>query len=78
VLSGGAPGQHRIPGIGVGFIPDVLNRSVLDEIMTVSDEEAFASARRLAREEGIVAGVSSGAADYVVRLDLADPPSTTP
>lgn len=51
-----------MPGIGVGFIPEVLNRSILDEVIPVTDEEALACARRLAREEGIVAGVSSGAA----------------
>jgi cysteine synthase A len=51
-----------MPGIGVGFIPEVLNRSILDEVITVTDEEAFNCARRLGREEGIVAGVSSGAA----------------
>jgi cysteine synthase A len=51
-----------MPGIGVGFIPEVLNRSVLDEVIAVTDEEAFAACRRLACEEGIVAGVSSGAA----------------
>jgi cysteine synthase len=62
VLSGRPPGPHQMPGIGVGFIPGVLNRSVIDEIIAVSDESAFATARRLAREEGIVAGVSSGAA----------------
>jgi cysteine synthase A len=62
VLSGRPAGSHRMPGIGVGFIPDVLNRAVLDEVIAVTDEEAFACARRLAREEGIVAGVSSGAA----------------
>jgi len=62
VLSGGPAGNHLIPGIGVGFIPDVLNRSVLDEVIAVTDEEAFGCARRVAREEGIIAGVSSGAA----------------
>jgi len=62
VLSGRPAGDHRIPGIGVGFIPEVLNRSILDEVMTATDEEAFACTRRLAREEGILAGVSSGAA----------------
>jgi cysteine synthase A len=61
-LSGRPTGAHQIPGIGVGFIPDVLNVSILDEIITVTDDEAFACSRRLAREEGIVAGVSSGAA----------------
>jgi cysteine synthase A len=62
VLSGGPAGNHLMPGIGVGFIPEVLNRSILDEVVTVTDEDAFACARRLAREEGILAGVSSGAA----------------
>jgi cysteine synthase len=62
VLSGGAAGEHQMPGIGVGFIPEVLNRSVLDEVIAVTDADAFACARRLAKEEGILAGVSSGAA----------------
>jgi cysteine synthase A len=62
VLSGGRAGSHQIPGIGVGFIPEVLNRSIIDEVIAVSDEDAFQCARRLAREEGIVAGISSGAA----------------
>jgi cysteine synthase A len=62
VLSGRPAGEHRIPGIGVGFIPAVLNRSILDEVIAVTDEAAFGCARRLAREEGILAGVSSGAA----------------
>ncbi len=62
VLSGGKPGKHRMPGIGVGFVPGVLNRSIIDEVCVVTDEQAFAAARRLARTEGIVAGVSSGAA----------------
>ncbi len=62
VLSGKPAGTHQMPGIGVGFIPDVLNRSILDEVIAVSDADAFAAARRLAREEGILAGVSSGAA----------------
>jgi cysteine synthase A len=62
VLSGGPARSHSIPGIGVGFIPEVLNRAILDEVIAVTDEEAFACARRLAREEGIMAGASSGAA----------------
>ncbi|MDI6756396.1 MAG: cysteine synthase A [Endomicrobiia bacterium] len=64
VLSGEKPGPHKIQGIGAGFVPDILNRSVIDEIFTVSNEHAGAIARRLAREEGILAGVSSGAALY--------------
>jgi cysteine synthase A len=62
VLSGGPAGNHQIPGIGVGFIPAVLNRSVIDEVVAVSDQDAFETTRRLARKEGILAGVSSGAA----------------
>jgi cysteine synthase A len=62
VPSGQPARSHLIPGIGVGFIPPILNRSILDEIIAVTDEEAFACTRRLAREEGIIAGVSSGAA----------------
>ncbi len=62
VLSGGRPGPHRIMGIGAGFVPQVLNLEVIDEIMTVSDEEAFEMTRRLAKEEGIFCGISSGAA----------------
>jgi cysteine synthase len=64
ILSGGPVGNHKIPGIGVGFVPDVLNRSILDEVIAVTDEQAFSGARRLAREEGIIAGVSSGAAAH--------------
>jgi cysteine synthase A len=62
VLSGGSAGDHKIPGIGVGFVPQVLNRLIIDEIITVGDEESFDCARVLAREEGILAGASSGAA----------------
>ena len=64
LLSGGAAGDHLMPGIGVGFIPEILNRSLLDDVIAPTDEEAFACARRLAREEGILAGVSSGAATH--------------
>lgn len=64
VLSGGKPGPHKIQGIGAGFVPDILNMKVVDEIITVKNEQAFAVARQLARHEGILAGISSGAAAY--------------
>ena len=62
VLSGGEPGSHKIQGIGAGFVPDVLNRDIIDEIIKVTNEEATICARRLTKEEGIFAGISSGAA----------------
>jgi cysteine synthase A len=61
-LSGGRPGFHRIEGIGAGFVPDVLRRDLLDEVIPVEDEESMVYSRRLAKEEGILSGISTGAA----------------
>ena len=64
VLSGGKPGPHKIQGIGAGFVPQILNTEIYNEVITVENEDAFATSRRVAKEEGILGGISSGAAIF--------------
>ncbi len=71
ILSGGKPGPHKIQGIGAGFVPKILNTEVYDEVIQVTNEQAFEYARRAAKEEGILGGISSGAAIYAA-LQLAE------
>lgn len=73
VLSGGAAGSHRIQGIGAGFIPKVLNREICDEIIPVSDEDAFSTGRLIGKREGVLVGISSGAAAFAA-IELARRP----
>jgi cysteine synthase A len=73
VLSGGQPGPHKIQGIGAGFVPENLDREVIDEVLSVGDEDALDMARRVAKEEGVLAGISAGA-NICAALEVAGRP----
>ncbi len=73
VLEGGKPGPHKIQGIGAGFIPDILNTELYDEVLSVTNEEAFAMAQKIAREEGLLIGISAGANLHAARLIASRP-----
>ena len=73
VLSTGVAGSHKIQGIGAGFVPDVLNTKIYDEIIPVANEDAFAMGKRIGRAEGVLVGISSGAAAFAA-LELAKRP----
>ncbi|MDR2133468.1 MAG: pyridoxal-phosphate dependent enzyme, partial [Treponema sp.] len=73
VLSGGFAGPHRIQGIGAGFVPKVLNRSIIDRIVRVTNEDAISTARKVARVEGILTGISAGAAVWAALQIAAEP-----
>jgi cysteine synthase A len=75
VLSGGEPGPHKIQGIGAGFVPPVLDRDVVDEVIPVDDEDALETARLTARREGVLCGISCGAALYAA-MQIAERPET--
>lgn len=73
MLSGGTPGAHKIQGIGAGFVPEVLDTGIYDEIIAVENEDAFATGKRIGRSEGVLVGISSGAAVWAA-IELAKRP----